>query len=615
MDRQQVMALLGLALFGLVGCSDDSVTVRHFQGPGGAVVLDSEENSPFQRPVGLVSNGRGGGITLVDPARGWLLSSNPGAPFLADPQLATGDSRLLGDIAVYGMPEGETVWVYVADHWSGNLLKVPWISGVKGSIPVGVTPEHDASEAAPTLSDVTLRVGRTTTESWTLTWQEDGWRVEGSVSGNQPDLAMPGERFESENAEIAFQAPSGSSGDVLSFSTDNGVREVDLGGEIQSLLRVPGTDLLVATVLDLETGEGRIVLWDILYEAVLDSMRPMAASVPNRLAIDPTRSVLYVSDAAQSSIYEFVIEQGRHAGGATLSWVDTIGASAPVSEMVFLGTEDYQRLFVAQEGELSVGIFDLEAEAWLDASPQTLAVEGVSMGSAVTGLAATPRAVETPQATSWGGVYRDHVVAVSTLAGELWFIAGETGCLVEDTVGPYAFLDPEGSFVDAGADSDPLLDTSGFAQRPVQVYSCGGVVRDEDWVSTYDEVRGVWVVEGSVSGVQQQVAREDERFVSDDGTISFLIRSGGKPSTSGDRFRWSTVAGAAGISGVDRNGDGREDLALRLPGRPVPFVMSAGYEPDPTWVVPEVGVIWPIVNSDLTLVVDVGDVSTTAVID
>jgi hypothetical protein len=79
-----------------------------------------------------------------------------------------------------------------------------------------------------------------------------------------------------------------------------------------------------------------------------------------------------------------------------------------------------------------------------------------------------------------------------------------------------------------------------------------------------------------VSGVQSFRAREDERYVSDDGGISFLILSGNLPSTDGDRFSFNTEAGIAVMSGSDLDRDGDPDLLWELPMRPVAFSYTGG---------------------------------------
>ena len=609
MGGEQVMVLL----LSLLACEPDSAAERQLNAPVAAAILPGDQ-SPFGRPMGLLSNSRGGTVVPVDPARGWLLSAEAAAPFLADPGLAFGASRVLGDVATWS-PDGEVVWVFVADTRAGALLSTTWIEGVDDNgEPIHAVPEHNAETEAPALLDVTLRVGRTTTEDWTLSWKDGGWDVEGSVSGSQVERALPKVTYISDHMEVRFTAPVGAEGDVLSFSTETGVQSHNLGGTIQSLVGLPGTSFLVATVLNLSTGQGQVVLWDMLSAEVAATLDLGDSTVPLRVALSEGGEVLYVSDAALPVVYEVLVRTEGAEGLPSLERRRTLDMPGQVRELAWAEGEGFDRLFVAVEGEGSVHIMDLEAETWFDANPWTEAVDGVQTGSPIQGLAATGRRVETLQQNSFGGVLKDEVIAISTLAGEMWFLAAKSGCLVETATGPTSFLDPERAFVDAGTVSNPVMESTGFANRPVQFNTCAGVVWDEQWVATYDENLGAWEVEGSLSGVQSQMAREDERFVTDMGTISFLIRSGSAPSSAGDRFQWRTVSGVAGVTGIDRDGNGELDLALRHPGRPVPFEadLSVG---DTHWSDPTAAMLWPITRGDIGVVVDVSRALPISVLD
>ncbi len=600
-------------LLSLWACEPDSAAERQLNAPVAAAILPGDV-SPFGRPMGLLSNSRGGTVVPVDPSRGWLLSADSAAPFLADPGLAFGARRVLGDVATWS-PDGEVVWVVVADTRSGTLLSTTWIEGVdeKGE-PVQMVPEHDAETEAPTLLDVMLRVGRTTTETWTLAWDDGGWDVEGSVSGPQVERAQPKVAYTSDQMEVRFTAPVGAKGDVISFSTDTGVLSHDLGGTIQSLVGIPGTGLVAATVLDLATGQGRMVLWDMLVAEVISTLDLGDSSVPLRVALAEGGEVFYVSDAALPVVYEVVLGFDGSEGSPSLDLLRSLDMPGQVRELAWAEGEGFDRLFVAVDGEGAVHILDLDTETWFDANPWTAEVDGVQTGSPIQGLAATGRRVETPQQNSFGGVLRDEVIAIATLAGEMWFLAAQSGCLVETASGPTSFLDPDRAFVDAGSVSNPVMESTGFASRPVQFNTCAGVVWDEQWVATYDENLGAWEVEGSLSGVQSQLALEDERFVTDMGTISFLIRSGSAPSSAGDRFHWRTVSGVAGVTGIDRDGNGELDLALRHPGRPVSFDADLAVG-DSAWSDPTAAMLWPITSGDIGVVVDVSRAAPVSVLD
>ena len=146
--------------------------------------------------------------------------------------------------------------------------------------------------------------------------------------------------------------------------------------------------------------------------------------------------------------------------------------------------------------------------------------------------------------------------------------------------------------------------------------ACGGVVYDEDWTLTFVEAQGAWQVEGSLSGVQQSLAVEDERYVSDNGAVSFMIVSGSAFSTQGDQLVFSTRAGLAVANG-DTDADGAIEVPLENPGRPVAYEWREELAEGESWYsgVPNQGFLWPIGNSDVALLVDAGTAQTEALLD
>jgi hypothetical protein len=151
-----------------------------------------------------------------------------------------------------------------------------------------------------------------------------------------------------------------------------------------------------------------------------------------------------------------------------------------------------------------------------------------------------------------------------------------TGCLVTDyrgAHGPNDILDgtSPSTIDDQGEASDVDLLYDGTTGEQVQASGCGGVTRSESWIVTYDSAGLDWEVEGSLSGVQVNRAREDERYISDDGAISFTLVSGPRPATDGDFFTFSMADGLLTFGGSDLDFDGAADQAWSLPGRPVTF--------------------------------------------
>jgi len=103
---------------------------------------------------------------------------------------------------------------------------------------------------------------------------------------------------------------------------------------------------------------------------------------------------------------------------------------------------------------------------------------------------------------------------------------------------------------------------------------CGGVALGESWTVTYQGATLDWSVEGTLSGLQAARARSDERYLSDDGAISFVIASGARPATDGDSFTFTIDRGLSVVRCSDVDGDsacGTNDTAWDFPGRPATF--------------------------------------------
>lgn len=75
--------------------------------------------------------------------------------------------------------------------------------------------------------------------------------------------------------------------------------------------------------------------------------------------------------------------------------------------------------------------------------------------------------------------------------------------------------------------------------------------------------------------MQQGLAFEDERYVSDRGEVSFLIRAGNEPTEDGWQFRFRVIDGVLAANGVEDREDG-EDIPFAVPGDPVFFSYTVG---------------------------------------
>jgi len=593
----------------LVGCADDepiTLDPAHFDGPSGVAILDPSRGGPYSGVVGFVSSSRSGRIHAFDAEHGWLLSDDLSSPFVTAEGIGLGQRRQLGELAVVA-PSDDTVTLFVADGFTRTLVEAPFVVGVSGNAPEGPQPvagdpvftDVDGSGDSAEIDGVHVQPAAAT-ETWTLSFDGEAWDVEGSRSGRQALQARPTLPFRSDDGTVELTVfGTATAGDLLEFAVDGGVVEHDLGGFIQALLHLEDLGLLLASVYEEGTGLGSLVVFDLDARIELGTVPLPAEAVPFRLAADSGAARIWVTDTAADRLFEIDLD----AVDPSLSAVTELSMPGLVADLAWQGDGTYDHLFVALASQNRLDLYDLDSGAFVDVNPVTVEVDGIRFDSPIVGLASSHDAVELDHTTSWGGVTHERVVAVATFAGDLWVAEGPTGCLARDATGPFAIASASLD-EDAGSLSNPTMDDTGSTGRPVQVSPCGGVVRDEEWRVTYLESQGHWVVEGALSGLQDNVAHEDERYVSDSGAISFLIRAGTQPSTDGDQFSFETVAGLVVADG-DVTQDGRRAIDLELPGRPVTYEMPDA-ERETGWeeTLRPQHVAWPILNSDTVLKVD-----------
>lgn len=602
----------------LLACTPTYFIEGSFNGPDGVAVLHPEDGGPFYEAVALVANSRSGRIVPLDIKHGQILADDPAAPFLRAAPIPTGADRILGELAVWA-PDTETVTVYAADARTRSLLEIPWITGVgEAGDPIEVVAEitsgptftdADGSGDAVEVLELELAADGATSEIWTFTFDGEAFQVEGSRSGRQSVEAQLFQPWVSDDGALnVLLSGTASAGDTLALSVDRGIREFGLGGWVEALHALPQAGVILASVYDPELEAGQVVVFDPAAGAVLGELDLGADVHPGRIASDTSGDLLYIADLDAAVAYEVLLDPAD----PTASAVRALEMPAPLVDLAWQGDEGYEHLFVAPQAENGYRVYDLLADDWLDLNPLTPEVDGINLRAPVTGMAASLYPVRPPELSDWGARGEQRVVAVSTFEGALFVAEGETGCLAQDSLGPYAAMDSDNPFVDDGATSNPELWADNVLSRGVQVNGCAGVVRDETWSATYDAADGSWLVEGSFVGIQEGRAYEDTRYISDGGELSFLILSGSQPSTEGDQFRWRTFDGVVKVSG-DTNGDnfiGSGEQAFSLPGRPVPYAHLSG----PTgggWdaVNRKVGVIWPLTNDDRVLRVNLQSVA------
>lgn len=575
MGREPLIFALLLAL----GCAEDEGELPWFDGPTGAAVLDPEEGGPFDEPVGFVANARSGTIVPIDVKHVTLLTDQPGAPFLMPRQIATGDERRLDQVAVIANDE-EDVTLFASDLAFEVLVEAPYLEGRGEDFPERVEPtatdatfvDADGSGDTPVLGGITLRVGYTTTEDWTVEHDGSRWWVFGSRSGKQTTEPRQGEEYCSDRRELCFTLTGeATEGDRFELSTDAGVVEHDLGGPILGLAKAPGQDLLLASVWSEQAGAGEIVFFDPVAGAVLGRVSPGEGAQPGHFAFDAESGLAYAADTRLPAVYELALSDL----GATLTTIET---AAPVSAVAVAQTSGGPRLFAGLNELLRVDVYDLTAGTWVDVNPLDDEVAGVPIRAPIVGLDATPEPIKLQQETAWGASLEAPAVVLTTALGEILLLDAETGCLATEDEGPTLEVGSNGeaefTFSDVGTSSDPAMLIDDATGWPVVVNPCGGIARSETWTVIYDQTRAAWRVEGTRSGEQESLAYEETRYVSDHGEVSFTLLNGAAPATSGDAFAFSVDDGALRIQGRETS-DGSV-LPYDLPAPPVVFQAEVG---------------------------------------
>jgi len=644
--RQPVNRLLVLAV-AASGCAVDPPLTPVFHGPEWIDVLDPAEGGPFWSPVAFVVNTRGGTITPVDVRHGTAVSDQHGAPFLPPRRVATGDARQLGQVVVWADPESAEVRLLAADLAYGVLVEAPYVRGLgEDGAPLPIEPTAtdpvataaDGGASGARVSGLQLRYGHTTTEDWEFTFDGAAWTAVGSRSGRHTAEAVPGKPWTSDNRELELVLTgTAAAGDTVRLRTDTELVEHDLGGMVLGLERVPGEDLAVIGVWDPAAEQGDLVLWDLraaeelgrvgLADRITASGLPGAGAQPWRFAFgdpevdDGAPPALYVADARLPLVWRVDLDLEAPADSA----VSSLSTPGPVAALAALGrapdpevgVAGYHRLFVAPVDDTRVDVYDLQAERWVDVNPRDPGA-GLDLNSPVVGLSPAPLPIRLIEESNHGARREDKVVAVTTFDGKLRLLQGEDGCLAIDGQGARIAYDTgalQVEFVDRGAPSNPVLFTDPDTARAVVGSQCGGIARDETWTLTYDGVAGAWQVEGSVSGPQLGFAREDERYTTDDGGISFLILAGTRPSTDGDSFVFILDDGVLELSSVP-DASGQFVVPFDLPGPPRVFTMDAGpsgggWDVDRT----QVHALVPVTNSDMVVRVRLQGWSVEFVID
>jgi hypothetical protein len=575
----------------LLGCSEEFGIPLHFEGPVAAAWLPESDDHPFKTPIGFVSNSRSGTIVPLNLKEGRLLSDDMSTSFLRASLLAMGRTRQLGDLSAFASEDRIQLWTL--DVYRGELLSVPYITGVdKSDAPVEVEPtatdptffDEDNSGDSPTLKALKLRAGFTTTETWSIEFDGERWWAKGSLSGTQEREPTSGSTYVSDHGEVEFSLQGeATTGDRFEFSTDTGVQVYTLAGR-PTALHGDG-DLLYVSV---ESDTPLVGVMDPLSGEWLGSVALPTGAHPWRMAAGPDGSVL-VGDARSAVFYVLRFATPGDVSGAT---VESVVTAAPVIDLAWQSGaladgSTFSRVFVAPVGLQRVDLYDLDAGAWVDVNPADSEVAGFQLGSPVSGLAASIGTVRMQQVTDWGAYPEVPAIVVSTQDGFTLMLDATTGCGVPTEIGPHgpnlasvsdgytwAYLD------DVGPTSDAVIAADAATGEQVTLSQCAGVARSESWSVTYDSAAVGWRVEGTLSGVQEGWAFDGQRYVSDNGAISFLVNAFSPPPTDGDSFSFYIDRGLLGWYFTDDNQDGGltagGEASWQAPARPMTFSYLAG---------------------------------------
>jgi hypothetical protein len=591
----------------LVGCASDAAYEGAFDVPVATAWLDPALGGPFHEPVGYVASGHGGEIGLIALTRGNEDAKNDiigqGAFFTDNPTtlldrggpLATGAARSLTAIAPW--TDGTNVDVYVGDAAFGTLLRVPHVGGD----PAGLThseplfTDADSSGDTASLSDLELADGYAATEDWTITFDGTEWLVHGTRSGVQP-AATTGDDYETPGHALAFHIDgTATAGDHFDLHVDSGIEEIDVGGTPIALsLSHDGSS--IAMIVTDDEGSSSVRWFDPVARAASEPVPLPDGSDPLRIAWSEAGD-LFLADGQLPSAWE--VSPSGDVVEHPLPW--------PIADIAVLSGESSRTAFVVPHDVADPALnrqiwrIDLADDTVLDADPWEAGEQGLDLRGPIAGIAAIPVSYERTDFRSGSKARTLRSVAASLTAGRVVFLEEDTGCLVPDAFGPrldasgnlnehdytISFLDVAGTARLAENDGQP----SGLDEHHVRVNPCAGVASVDTWTLQFDASLQGWTVKGGNAGLQAGIAYEDQRYVTDDGSLSFLIRSGSTPSESGWTMKFRVLEGALSATG-DLDGDntrGVNEGQIDIPGPPMFFDEIVDGTPRPWIAVPSGG--------------------------
>ncbi|MFK7929320.1 MAG: hypothetical protein AB8H79_14090 [Myxococcota bacterium] len=560
---------LSLLLLLAAGCRNELEYEGAFTVPSAGAITEPGAQTPFSEAIAYVSNRIGGQIRPLAAESGRFLSDDPTASFLRGSPLSTGRARVLTSVAVYA-PNADVLTVFAADQRFGQLLQVPHITSTDAGRPVESTVEASdmRTTGAGTVTDLDLHDGFVSTETWTFTFDGEVWKGDGSRSGKLDAGATPAEPYTpiGQPFTITFGG-SPEAGATVSFDTMSGLVEHDLGAVPVKLAMAPDQGVLaIATVNDTGT-DGGVIWWDPESGTIAGEVELPEGAMPVAMTWEGSR--LWIADGVSNTLWW--VEQDQTTPTAIELPVRAAHlASAPAVERLYLASDD------------DIWAVDANTGAVVDLNPFVDGVQGFPLHSPIRGLAQMSGEIQQGDDDDDGVRRTTPGLAISLYRGTVVFFDEELGCLFQDGLGPRTRAVSAQSGTVRG---DHTIDFDGAAGGPelvqnasnenfVSVNNCAGIAQEEGWRLTFDQGQQGWTVEGTLSGVQQNLAYEDRRYVTDGGEIGFLIRSGVSPARDGWNLTFSIEDGVLGLTG-DQDGDvlvdpNASEVGFSLPGTPLP---------------------------------------------
>ncbi len=561
-----VLALGALVpLAGLLsGCKGEEDYFHRLHGPTDVAYLPPGDI--FEVPVAYVPSFRSGQIAKLDLKRIDMLVEEGAVSWMASPFLACGRDRVLDQVEV--LSDGVTyVDVFVSDSQHGRVLRVPHVApdGAGGGSFVPIAwgepqfhgPDGQVKSSGPLMSDLEVRAGYATTETWTLRFHDHSWEISGTASGPQQQEALPGLPFETDGQELAFtmlhEGAEVAEGSYFTLTTDTGIVEFDLPGVASDLRATPDGSMLLATVLGFDGESG---LWIYVDDEDLHWIDLPPGSVPENIGFHRDADAFFIADSSDANR---VLRVDYTPGDAGSFVVTEIPVGEPAFDVAHGGDPELDHLFVAAAYHELIEVIDLTSGESVDVNPWTPEVDPVRVGSLITGLDASRAPLEMNTVTTAEIGEERYVVVATTYAGFLHVVEADTGCeVLESFFGPYLeALDgsTEVAYYDVAPASDTFLLPDPVTSLEVSINPCGGVARDQLWTLRFLSEVQSWEVEGSLSGIQEGLAREDVRYVTDDGEISFVLASGARPSSDGDWIQFSVNDGVSPVGVLELPAD------------------------------------------------------------